>query len=431
MSDKYDGTHGQATLPLRKPFAETGHYDRRVTFSTPSSVSAARSPVPIYLFGFVVLGMSLSFGGPALAHLRNRSGVGIGESGLFLGGQAIGYIIASLAAGRSYDRGHGHRLWAGAAVVVAFAGIAIAFVHSFALVVGLFGLVGAGGAVMDVGGNTLVVWSQPSGRAGSTLNALHLLFGVGALTTPLLVSRSLLWGDNLVWFSVVLASAAMVLAVLLLTAPEPPHRATVHREAGSLPSHRRGLALVCVFFVLYVGLETGFAGWVHTYAEEIHLGGVGTAGLLTSVFWIGFTGGRLCAIWLARRVSMVGLLVWSCVAATAAVGAIAITGGSSPTVWVGTALFGATVGPQFPSMIAHSDERLGLSGSSTSLLIASAGVGGLVLPLGIGWLFDRRGAAAMPWTVTAASVATTIVVLVIVATVGQRPPVTSTKAPVT
>jgi fucose permease len=315
--------------------------------------------------------------------------------------------------------------------LIAAAGLCLAFVQSFVLVVIVFVLVGAGGAVMDVGGNTLVVWSQPVERTGSTLNALHLSFGVGALITPLLVSRSLLWGNDLLWFSLVLAGSAVLLAVLLLRAAEPPHRAAVHREPTSLPSHRKGLALVCLFFVLYVGLETGFAGWVHTYAEEIHLGGVGTAGLLTSVFWIGFTGGRLCAIWLVRRIGVINVLIWSCLVATAAIGVIAVTGGSSPTVWVATALFGAAVGPQFPSMIAHSDERLALSGSSTSLLIASAGLGGLVLPLGIGWLFDRRGAAAMPWTVMVASVATTIVVVTIVVTIGQRPPVTSMNAPVT
>jgi F0F1-type ATP synthase assembly protein I len=82
-------------------------------------------------------------------------------------------------------------------------------------------------------------------------------------------------------------------------------------------------------------------------------------------------------------------------------------------------------------MIAHADQALHLSAVATSYIITSSGIGGLVIPLGIGWLFDRAGARAMPWTVAIAGVATTVVTVAIVATVRQRPPVTSMKAPVT
>ena len=379
-----------------------------------------RSSVGYYLAGFVVLGMSLSFSGPALAHFRDRAGVSIGASGLVLGMQAIGYIVASLASGRFYDRGHGHRLWSGACLVVACAVVAITFTTWFPGLLLLFVVVGAAGGVMDVGGNTLVVWSRSSERVGSTLNALHLCFGIGALSTPLLVSRSLLWSRDIRWFSGLLAGGAVLLAVLLLRAHEPARRVHVDHDVATHASRRGMLAIVCLFFFLYVGLETGFAGWANTYAEEIHLGGVGTAGILTTVFWSGFTAGRLIAIWLARRVSAVTLLVGACVAAAVAVTALAVGHDTDAVVWVATAVFGITVGPQFPTMIAYSDERLHLSGSATSMLIASAGVGGLVLPVGIGWLFDRYGATAMPWTVAAASVVTTAVVIVIVTVASTR-----------
>jgi len=386
----------------------------------PATRVSERSSVPYYLAGFVLLGMSLSFSGPALAHFRDRAGVSIEASGLVLGVQAIGYIVSSLVAGRFYDRGHGHRLWAGACLVVAGAVGAITFIRWFPGLLLLFVVVGAAGAVMDVGGNTLVVWSRTSEHVGSTLNALHLCFGIGALSTPLLVSRSLLWSRDIRWFSSLLAGAAIVLAVLLLRADEPARRVQAQHDVATHASRRGMLAIVCLFFFLYVGLETGFAGWVHTYAEEIHLGGVGTAGVLTTVFWSGFTAGRLVAIWLARRISAVTLLVGACVAAGVAVTALALGHDTDAVVWVATAVFGITIGPQFPTMIAYSDERLHLSGSATSMLIASAGLGGLVVPVGIGWLFDRYGATAMPWTVAAACVVTTGVVITIVTVASTR-----------
>ena len=48
-----------------------------------------------------------------------------------------------------------------------------------------------------------------------------------------------------------------------------------------------------MFFLLYVGVELGFAGWIFTYGEEMGIGGARGPALLTALFWIGFTGGRL------------------------------------------------------------------------------------------------------------------------------------------
>lgn len=394
------------------------------------------SSVAVYLAGFVLLGMIASFIGPSLEHLRERTGVGIGQSGLLLGAMSIGYIIASLLAGRAYDRGNGHVLWASAAVAASAVLAGILVVDSFAALLVLFALLGGSGGVMDVGGNTLVVWSRTPETVGSALNALHLCFGVGALSSPLLVSRSLLWTDGLGVFVGVVASGCVLLAVVLRHAPAPAHRDAPAHDPATHTSRRGLLALVCLFFVLYVGLEAGFAGWVHTYAEEIRLGDVGTAGVLTSVFWAGFSAGRIAAIWLARRLDAVQLLVGSCVAAVVAIGVMAVADGNHAVVWGATAVFGATVGPQFPTMIAYGDQRLQLTGSATSLIIAASGLGGLLLPVGIGWLLDRYGAAAMPRTIAVAMVLATGLVVVIDAsaralTARQRPPVTSTNAPVT
>ena len=49
------------------------------------------------------------------------------------------------------------------------------------------------------------------------------------------------------------------------------------------------------FFLLYVGLEVGFAGWVPTYGEELRLSDVGVT-WLTATFWIGFTASGSAAI---------------------------------------------------------------------------------------------------------------------------------------
>ena len=104
-------------------------------------------------------------------------------------------------------------------------------------------------------------------------------------------------------------------------------------------------------------------------------------------------------------------------------------------MWVCTALFGFVMGPQFASMLAFGDQRLRLSGASTSLLVAASGLGGLVPPVITGWVLDRNGADVMPWAVLVVGAASTAVAVAVVLAgrgpaADQRPPLTSTNAPV-
>jgi fucose permease len=84
-------------------------------------------------------------------------------------------------------------------------------------------------------------------------------------------------------------------------------------------------------------------------------------------------------------------------------------------VWVGAGLFGATVSPQFPTMIAVADRRLGLTGSITAWIIAGTGLGSLTLPWLIGVLLDRAGARAMPATVAVLATASLVWAVVLTA----------------
>lgn len=394
-----------------------------------SRVRLGRSPAAGYFTAFLVLGMGLSVAGPALPHLREQAGVGIGSSGFVLAGQSFGYIIGSLAAGRPYDRGAGHRLLVGAALVVFAAVFTSTFVSDLWLVVVMFAVIGLAGAALDVGANTLLVWSQPPERVGSRLNALHLCFGIGALATPVVVSLSFDWSDDLTAVAVVIAAGVAVMAAVLHGTTEPVRREAAHHDEVDAPHLSPAFVLLCLFFFLYVGAEVTFAGWLTTYGDELDLGDA-AAGLLASVFWAGFVLGRVVAIDLTRRISLPVALIGSCTLATAATFVLAIGDGVTAVVWGATAVIGFALGPQYATMLAFGDQRLRLSGSSTSLLIASSGVGGLLLPIATGWVLDTWGATYLPWAVCLAGALTTAVAVAVVE-VGQRPPLTSRNAPVT
>jgi fucose permease len=269
-----------------------------------------------------------------------------------------------------------------------------------------FALIGGFAGCVDVGCNTLVVWHTRGAGSARLLNALHLFFGVGALASPLLVDRSLVWSHGLGLLTTLVAVYALVLAVIVMLHETPtPFAAGTSPISPSVQTPVRVLAVISVFFFLYVGVEVGFAGWIKTYAEGIHLPGASSPTLLNTAFWVSFTLGRLIAVVVASRVRSGTLLAASCTLTIALLGVMIIADGSPTAVWLTTVLIGFAVAPQFATMIAYAEEHIALSGRSTSWFVSGSGLGGLALPFLIGQMLDRSGSAAMPVAVFFAAIA--------------------------
>ncbi|MEI8239778.1 MAG: MFS transporter [Actinomycetota bacterium] len=366
-------------------------------------------PIAAYLLSFVVIGIALASFGPALSHLRDRLHTNDGGIAFVLAGQGVGYIGGSLLAGRGLDRGRGH-LWWSVALAVATISLALAgSMPNLASMTVLFVLTGAACGVCDVAGNTLVMWSRPRG-AGALLNALHLCFALGALASPLLVNRSLHYTDSLWGVAIPMAAMTAIIVWSLMRRPAPV-RTRLDTVARSDASGGRNLhvLVICLFFFAYVALEAGFAGWIHTYTEQIHYGGAATATGMITTFWVGFALGRLVAIWVAGRVSpgwMVGVSVCMCVMASTM---LVVFRDAGPMLWVVTFVFALSVAPQYASMMAFAESHLALSGGNIAAIIGASGLGGLLLPWAIGQLFDAVGPKALPYTTLAVSAATAVI----------------------
>jgi fucose permease len=239
------------------------------------------------------------------------------------------------------------------------------------------------------------------------MNALHMCFAIGALGTPLVVGLSVALTDGLGLACAVFGVALVALGVTLWRrdrAEGARRAAEQHAEAGPTPAAWR-LAIIASFFLLYVGLEVCFAGWVATYADELGLG-AGWATVVTTGFWAGFLAGRLFMSWRGERLAT-GRVLWSSVGAAILTSVfIAVVGAAPFALLTGSVVLGAVVAPQFPTMLAHVHRTIPLTGTVTAWCIAGSSIGGLLLPPLIGVLFDAVGAGALPWTVCAASVAT-------------------------
>jgi fucose permease len=369
--------------------------------------SAPSAPTPVYYLCFVVLGLSLAMSGPALPHLRQQVDSSVAAGGLIVSSQMIGYIVASLTVGRFLDRGAGHPMMVTAGLVMAAAIGALQGASTLASMVAAFVVLGAAGGVVDVASNTLLVWSEPVGQAGSKLNALHLCFGIGAIASPLVVAASLAVRDDLWLVSATVAALVVMAGALFRTraAPAPrQHAAPPAGEVAADRAHRRTrrtrvLATAAAFFALYVGAEATFASWVTTYGEDLDLGLASAPALLTAVFWAGFTLGRVAAVIATRTKPVEPILVGTCLGAAVAGGALWLADATSALVWVLTAGVGFLLGPQYATMLAAADQRARLDGASTSLLVGVAGMGGLAGPLLTGLILDAHGVDTMPLVV--------------------------------
>jgi len=355
-----------------------------------------RLPVAAYLLSFLVLGMSVSVLGPALSELRDRADTDLGGIGVLFVGMSCGYIPGSFLAGGLLDRFRPHRVYATSLMVLASGMVLVPSLETLPTLFVTFVMIGLGAGAIDVGGNTLLIWEL--GEEGRrAMNILHLCFGLGALSAPLVVHVGLDFATYLA------AALCVVFTGVVLSAPEPAAPTAVREEhTGTTRPLLIGLS---VFFFLYVGLEAGFAGWIHTYGEEIEFSDLG-ATWLTAAFWIGFTLGRLASSAFSRRVRPKSLLTASCGMTVVAAVVLVVGDGRIAPVWFGAVVMGVATAPQFPAMFNYLERRIRVTGSATAWFVGGAGLGGLTFPWLIGQWFDASGAAALPWSMLLLSVLT-------------------------
>ena len=354
------------------------------------------APIVLYWCAFVTVGLSVSLLGPALSELRDRSGADIGSIGVLFVAMAGGAVFGAFAAGRLYDRFVGHRVLAGALTLLATAMFVVPWLDTVPSLFVVFVMIGAGTSAVDVGANTMLLWELGADNARA-MNVLHLCFGLGALSAPLLVYG----GVDLATRVAAVSCVVFALAAGRVRSPIP-RLASDDQEPSPRPSL---LAIVSLFFMFYVGLEVAFAGWLPTYSEEI---GFTTSHVawVTATFWIGFTSGRLLASaighWFRPKVIMIASCTLTLIAAL-----VLVAGrGATAPVWIGSALMGVATAAQFPVMMSYLERRIHVTGYATSWFIGAAGVGGLIFPWLIGQWIDGSGEAALPWAMVALGVAT-------------------------
>ena len=351
-----------------------------------------------YYLAFIVLGFIVGVEGPSLPTLAGHTTSALNQISLIFVFVSLGYLMGSFLGGQAYDRFPGHRIMAIALLVIGSTAFLVPVIATLWLLLLVFFVLGLATGIVDVGGNTLLLWVHGE-KVGPFMNGLHFFFGIGAFVAPLILARVLDASGNILWVFWLSSLVCLPLALWFWILPEPQH---IHASGqASEPFPVVPVVLVVLMFVIYVGLETGFGNWVYTYALTLGMGTSITSAYLTSAFWGSFTAGRLLGVWVSTRARSQTILFIDLFGCLASAVVVILWKDSGLALWIGTIGLGLFMASIFPTIMMFAGERMRVSGAITGWFLVGSGAGNMFLPWLIGQAFVFTGPQAMPLIVLA------------------------------
>jgi fucose permease len=371
------------------------------------------------------LGLQSGIIGPSLGALATRVGAGAATAlapQFFF--RSAGFLTGTLLVGLAWDVvTHQHRMYSLATALLAAQLAVLPMLHAREAMFALWVPIGVCMGFVDTGSSLLIMLTWKGGNVMSWMNFLHFCWGVGSMSSPVLLT----------FFSApasfcVIAAAGLVCATLpvLLSSPVQRHPACIAERELALQAKQQtaesvsrgqqtdtadrnavgahkddGAYLVPTaaafgIWLFYVGIEAGYGSWLATFLVDMDITDDRGAAIATSTYWGALTLGRLLAVPLALVLSpgqmigadMVGALL-SC--------AFFLVVASGPTQMLICAVgIGLSLASVFASTVALATSRMPFTGRRASFCIAGASVGQVTLPYLIGELFRIYGAQCFP-----------------------------------
>ena len=330
----------------------------------------------------LMVGINSGWLGPFLPQISHAAHLPIERAGLIVSASAAGYFISLLIAGEIHQQLSAQKILVGAMVLftAGMAGLAVAPALAGLLCAGF--VIGLAGGGIDIGANALIVELNRE-RLASALNYLHVLFGVGALLGPLLVSAAFATHLPYWW---VFGGGALVCAAIGFRLGVTPHEVRIAPAPSddhgfiAMLSHPLIWVISGVMF-LYVGAEVGIGAWLFLYLRMAGALGPMLASSGVSLYWLGLVCGRAFGGRLGHRIALPQFTMLASVVSAAALVILIVAPTAGGLAASAVFLIGFGYGPVFPNMIAIGAARFPAEvGRMTSIVVAGGALGAIVAP---------------------------------------------------
>ncbi|HTX90046.1 MAG TPA: MFS transporter [Anaerolineales bacterium] len=349
-------------------------------------------PIPAtigYYATFIVLGLMIGANGPVLPSLARHTASSLDRISIIFVASSFGYMIGTWLGGKAYGRFNGHRVMAAGLAIAGLGAFFVPIITQLWLLVGVMVVFGSVQGLVDLGGNTLLMWVHGE-KVGPFMNGLHFFFGVGAFVAPMIIAPLIANLGDIQWVFWIMALLCIPLALWTWFQPAPKVRSQTDVQTGRIVSPLL-VGMVVGFIFLYVGSEITYGNWIYTYAVKLNLATDVSAAYLSSAYWGFFTLSRLAGVWISTRLHAEKVLLMDMCSAIASIALILVWPNNPTVLWIGTILFGISLASIFPTTMTFAEQRLHLTAESSGWILVGSGAGGMFWPWLVGQLFVKAG----------------------------------------
>ncbi|XP_063773213.1 sodium-dependent glucose transporter 1 [Pseudophryne corroboree] len=353
---------------------------------------------------FLGLGMAISVLGPTFHDLAVNVNSTVGNISYIFVGRSLGYLSGSILAGVLFDRMNQILLLAISMFMTCGGLLALPWCKKAVLVTGIMCLVGTSMGFLDTGGNVVILntWGD---EAGPHVQALHFSFALGAVLAPILAkiipeilpqtsdeSLDLSLGIKKSMLSYIVIATYILLVSLflfILYCKSPAPQSDTKNSDDKVQTakyHNALIFLLFLFFFFYVGAEVAYGSYIFTYATTVVGMDENEAAGLNSIFWGLFAALRGMAICFATCLYPGTMLLLSVIGCTVSSLYLLLFSKNRIVLWVGSALYGASMATTFPSGFSWAQQYTTLGGKSVSLFVIGAALGEMAIPASVGYL---------------------------------------------
>ncbi|MCY9694963.1 MFS transporter [Paenibacillus alginolyticus] len=288
-----------------------------------------------------------------------------------------------------------------------FAMLAIVLLPPWPIAVCLSFIAGVAFGLVESSISTFVLIAAKDQQA-IAFSKLEVFFGLGALFMPIVSSILIangLWKYGFMLLGLSALIACIVWSKLSLGEHDEllAHKADRSQQTEKLPvltkSSLTFLCLLMIVFFLYVGMENTIVNFLPSiFTDQLHASS-SVSSLAVTAYWLAMVVGRLFAGVVAEKMTYFRYLAVSFAGSLLTV----LIWVFSTNLWSSFAvvlLLGLFMSGMFAVALIYANQLLpGRTEQTTSTLIAAGGLGGSILPLGVGWGMDRFDVGVSIWFV--------------------------------